>query len=229
MKQVRRLPLFNRLLLRLGRTGVMSAEEFYKQIFNPAAAVAVGSDGRCDLKECAVADSHVIVADKIYCAYHYDENFEHKKLLNPDNAKDYRKRHDFILVNVDNSVVEVFLLEMKSSKDDFQHVKNQLQGGIALMSFVQRMGIDKGADLSSFAKVRFYAATLFHTKRLPDVTKMERLKEELDRREAEQKRYAGILGIICVQNNKITLEQLREGCKQVSLDWRKRNDFSEFP
>lgn len=227
--QARRLPLFNRLLSRLGRTGVMSAGEFYKQIFNPAAAVAVGSDGLCDLKECAVADSHVIVADKIYCAYHYDENFEHKKLLNPDKVKGFRKRHDFILVNVDNSAIEVFLLEMKSSKDDFQHVKNQLQGGIALMSFVQRMGIDRGFDLSSFAKVKFYAATLFHTKRLPDVTKMERLKEELGRRESERNRYTGILGIICVQNNEITLERLREGCKRVSLDWHKRNDFAEFP
>lgn len=227
--QVRRFPPFNRLLSRHGRTGVMSACVFYKQIFNPAAAVAVGSDGLCDLKECAVANSHVVVVDKIYCAYHYDENFEHKKLLNPDKVKDYRKRHDFILVNVDNSTVEVFLLEMKSSKDDFQHVKNQLQGGIALMSFVQRMGIDKSSDLASFAKVKFYAATLFHTKRLLDVTKMERLKDELDRREADRNRYAGILGIICVENNEITLEQLREGCKQVSLDWRRRNDFAEFP
>lgn len=207
----------------------MTAIEYYKDVFNPSAAADVNSDGLYDLKESAVAASHVIVADKIQGAYHLDEYFEHKKLFNPDSAKGYRQRHDFILVNLYNANVEVFLLEMKSAKDDFRHVRNQLQGGIAVMSFAQRLGLDKASDVRSFERVRFYAAVLFHTKRLPDVTDMRRIQDERKKRADERRQYAGIPGLICVENNRVSLAQLRKSCKEVSLDWQVQNVFAEFP
>ena len=87
----------------------MTASEYYRSIFNSEAAVAVAKeDGLCDLKETAVSTSHVLISDKICSAYHYDENFEHKKLLNPDKVKGCRQRHDFILINIDHDEVELF-------------------------------------------------------------------------------------------------------------------------
>ena len=56
----------------------MTAIEYYKEVFNPSAAAEVDSKGLYDLKESAVEASHVIVADKVYGVYHFDENFEHK-------------------------------------------------------------------------------------------------------------------------------------------------------
>ena len=207
----------------------MTAIEYYKEVFNPSAAAEVDSKGLYDLKESAVEASHVIVADKVYGAYHFDENFEHKKLFNPDHAKGYRQRHDFILVNIDNACVEVFLLEMKSKKDDFQHIRNQLQGGIAAMSFTQRLGLDKALDVRSFGMVRFYAAVLFHTKRLPEITDLKRFHEECKKRKEERRKYDKIPGVVCVENNVVTLAQLRKSCKKVSLDWQFQNVFAEFP
>lgn len=207
----------------------MTASEYYQGIFNSEAAVTIAIDGLYDLKETAVSTSHVLITDKIYSAYHYDENFEHKKLLNPDRAKGCRQRHDFILINIDHDEVEFFLLEMKSAKDNFEHIRNQLQGGVALMSFLQRMGIDKGGSIDSFSDVRFYAASLFHTKQLPNSTNMEKLKDEVRKRVEERKRYATIPGIICVENNRISISELRQKAKRVLLDWHAVNDFVEFP
>ena len=168
----------------------MSAADYYKSIFNSEALVGADKDGFFDLREQEAARSHVLITDTLIGAYHYDEYFEHKKLLDPDRCKGFRQRHDFILINSDNGDIEFFLVEMKSAKDDFSHLKNQLQGGIALMAFLQRMGIDKNGDTQSFTSVKFYAAALLHTKQLPDNTDMEKLQELIaKRKKAVQKNF----------------------------------------
>jgi len=207
----------------------MSAEEYYRSIFNPEALVGANKDGLFDLREQEAAGSHVLITDTIVGAYHYDECFVHKKLLNPDRSKGYRQRHDFILINKDRDSIDVFLVEMKSEKDDFSHLRNQLQGGIALMAFLQRMGIDKGGDVQSFAKVKFYAVALLHTKQLPDTTNMEKLKNLMVIRKQEQRQYANVFGIICVAENRLSVSQLKLKSKQVSLQWCDVNAFAEFP
>lgn len=207
----------------------MTAIEYYRNVFNPETLVAVDNEGLFELRESATSGSHVLITDKIIAAFYYDESFEHKKLLNPDKRKGLRQRHDFILLNEDRDTVEIFLIEMKSSKDDFSHLRNQLQGGIALMAFLQRMGIDKGGNISSFSKVRFYAIALFHTKQLKDCTDMEKLKKEIDKRKEEQQRYESILGVLCVENHRLSIAQLRSNSKEVSLEWEEVNAFMEFP
>ena len=207
----------------------MTAIEYYRNVFNPETLVAVDNEGFFDLCEPAASRSHVLITDKIVAAFHYDENFKHKKLLNPDKERGCRQRHDFILLNENSDTVEIFLIEMKSSKDDFAHLRNQLQGGIALMAFLQRMGIDKGGDISTFSKVRFYAVALFHTKQLDDITDMEKLQREINKRKAERKCYESILGLLCVENNRLSIAQLRCKSKEVSLKWEDTNAFMEFP
>lgn len=207
----------------------MTAEEYYKGAFNPEALVGASKEGFFDLREAEATRSHVLVTDALIGAYYYDECFEHKKLLNPDRSKGFRQRHDFILISKDGDNIEVFLVEMKSSKDDFAHLRNQLQGGIALMAFLHRMGIDKNGDVLSFTKVRFYAAALLHTKQLPDTTNMEKLQELIAKRKQEQQRYANIPGVICVEENRISISQLKLKSKRVSLQWGDVNCFAEFP
>ena len=149
----------------------MTAENFYTRIFSPRAEVSLNPEGLYELTEQhSVTDSCVRIVDHINGAYRYDENFTHKDLLNSEGIAGCRRRNDFILVNKEGDNIEVFLLEMKSSKDDFNRIRDQLQGGIALISCVHRMGVDKAIDIDSFKKVKFYAAVLLHTRRLSGFT-----------------------------------------------------------
>lgn len=206
----------------------MTAEEFYTRIFSPKTEASLNPAGLYELTEHSVTDSCVKLVDHISGAYRYDENFTHKDLLNSEGIAGCRRRNDFILVNKEGDNIEVFLLEMKSSKDDFNRIRGQLQGGIALMSFVHRMGVDKATDIESFKKVKFYAAVLLHTRRLSCFTDLERLKLEVERRLVDRERYNSIPGIICVEKNCISVEQLRQHCKHVTLKWDEKNDFYEF-
>lgn len=207
----------------------MTAGEFYTRIFSPKTEASSNPAGLYELTEHSVTDSCVKLVDHISGAYRYDENFTHKDLLNSEGIAGCRRRNDFILVNKEGDNIEVFLLEMKSSKDDFNRIRDQLQGGIALISFVHRMGVDKAIDIDSFKKVKFYAAVLLHTRRLSGFTDLERLKQEVERRDADHERYDKIPGIICVEKNCVSVEQLRKHCKQVTLKWNEKNDFGEFP
>lgn len=209
-----------------------SLRSFFDSLFNvecelPKVELRNGREG-VDLRENSLARSHVEIADNIR-AYKLDDYYHQNKVINPDKVKGLGCRHDFIIVSNTDAGVEVFFVEMKSSKDGFDHVRHQLQGGLSMFAMMQRFCLDRLGAARFFDDVRYYAVALLHTESLAALTDMTKVAEKERVRSEERSRYANKKGLCCVVDCQLTLDELREHSQSVALTWDKVNSFPDFP
>lgn len=209
--------------------------QFFRTLFNAEALEEVVDprdlSGRAVYRmvEPSARRSKVLLKDRVWGIYNFDEFFEQKRLFNPSRELGYRARHDFIVLDESSSSIDLFLVEMKSNKDGFEHIRRQLQGGIALFSFIRRMYADRHPESNSFKDVRMFAVVLLHTEPYYDGTNMKKLKEQQERRAQERAAYSGKAGILCVSDGQTNLAELRSCSEKISLDWSRTNSFPDFP
>ena len=227
---------FQRFRTHWSRSGKMGElKQFFRTLFNVEALEEVvdpcDAAGRAVYRmvEPSARRSKVVLKDRVCGVYNFDEFFEQKKLFNPSRELGYRARHDFIVLDESSSGIDLFLVEMKSNKDGFEHIRRQLQGGIALFAFIRRLYADRHSESDSFKGVRMFAVVLLHTEPIYDGTNMKKLKEQQERRDRERAAYAGKAGILCVSDGQTDLSELRASSAKISLDWTRTNSFPDFP
>ena len=206
----------------------------FETLFNPAVEkspdrIISNGDMCVRLTEDAVSNSYACVWDKMFRAYHIDKWYEQLPLFNPSKLLGLRCKHDYLLVRQTDGIIELYFVEMKSGRDTFNHVRHQLQGGIALFAYIQRLCMDRLGIKWPLGVIRFYAVALFHTKKMPETTSLNRVAEISKERALERERYKDVKGVYCVQNNSLDLSEMRNHCAEVSYCMCLPNAFTDFP
>jgi hypothetical protein len=207
---------------------------FFSQLFNPEVekqpeCIVSGNDVRIRLTEEAISNSFALLQDKNIKVYQIDKHFEQLPIFNPSRQHGFRCKHDYLLIHQAEDTLEVYFVEMKSGKDTFDHIRHQLQGGIALFAYIQRLSMDRLGLKWPLGVIKFYAVALFHTKRFPETTGLNRIAEIKKERESEVKRYKDVKGVYCVRNNNIDLMEMRRCCAEVSYCLCLPNAFTNYP
>ena len=207
---------------------------FFARLFNPKVekqpeCIFGGDKVRIRLTEEAISNSCALLQDRHLKAYQIDKHFEQLTLFNPSKQYGFRCKHDYLLVHQAEDTLEVYFVEMKSGKDTFDHIRHQLQGGIALFAYIQRLSMDRLGLKWPMNLIHFYAVALFHTKRIPETTSLNRIAEIMKERTSEKERYKDVKGVYCVSNNSIDLMEMRRCCAEVSYCLCLPNAFSSFP
>lgn len=173
--------------------------------------------------------SHVLLDGIDGFAFSYDENFMCKKVFKKDTWRGFCQRCDYIVLhhNVDGGL-DVFCIEMKANCSGYCHVIKQLQSGIAFLAYCKRLGIDRSAESGLCANTRFYASVLTQTDDLPMVTNPQTIRDAVQKRVEEAGRLYGHKGVICVEDHKLTVDQLRAGSQEVFLESSKCNTFPDL-
>ena len=227
--------MFNLQLQRGWECKVMEEiRRMFETLFNPAVEKSpehiAPSGGICvRLTEDAVSNSYACVCGKMFRAYHIDKWYEQLPLFNPSKVLGLRCKHDYLLVRQNDGIIELYFVEMKSGKDTFEHIRHQLQGGIALLAYIQRLCMDRLGMKWPIGAIRFYAVALFHTKKMPETTSLSRVADIIKERALERERYKDVKGVYCVQNNRLELSEMRNHCAEVSYCMCIPNAFTDFP
>lgn len=207
---------------------------FFSQLFNPIVekqpeCMCGGNEVRIRLAEEAVTNSYALLQGGDLKAYQIDKHFEQLPLFNPSKVLGFRCKHDFLLLHQAEGILEVYFIEMKSGKDTFDHIRHQLQGGIALLAYIQRLSMDRLGLKWPIGLIRFYAVALFHTKKIQETTSLDRIAEIKKWRNQERRRYKDVKGVYCVENHRIDLSEMRRCCAEVSYCLCLPNSFTTFP
>lgn len=147
----------------------------------------------------------------------YDGNLPLDKLF--DRSFYMRRQNDFFVVNLREGLTEIFIVELKSNTRNLHHVVTQLKGGIALLAFCLRHGVDKRLLTVNRRHIKVYAVLLTHTTTRPRGTALSVSADDVDYKEF----CSGRSGLVYVENHTVTIEELRGGALPVNVAWSRRN------